>query len=111
MEIDSRAIAATYRNSSDEEIAALAAEPESLTEIARAALDVEIKHRGLSKVQLQKLHARELHRESRFDQMEAVRRKKTALYLLTKNDPKGMLLFVAVLVAIGAFMWLRSLLR
>jgi hypothetical protein len=61
----------------------------TLTDLARTALQAEIQRRGMSNAQLEKLHSKELHREARFDQFESVRRRKTLLYLLTKNDPKG----------------------
>jgi hypothetical protein len=111
MGIDNRELAAEYSQYSDEELAALAAEMDKLTDTARGALQGEIQRRGISSAQLEKLHGRELHREARFDQKERVRRKQTLVYLLTRGDPKGW-----IWVAIGAlvfivFEWLRSKMR
>jgi hypothetical protein len=75
MQIDTQELAAAYMRCSDDELAALAADSESLTDAARAVLHVEIQRRGMSSQQLEKLHSRELHREARFDQVETIRRK------------------------------------
>ncbi|HWG20464.1 MAG TPA: hypothetical protein VG225_08025 [Terracidiphilus sp.] len=111
MQIDERELAAAYKRYSNDELAALAAETESLTDLARAALRAEIQERGMSDAQLEKLHSRDLHREGRFDQLESVRRKKTVLYLLTRNDPKGWIAAVLIALGFAAFLWLRSLLH
>lgn len=109
MQMDERELAATYSRRSDEDLAALAAEMETLTNGARAALRAEIEGRGMSSQQLEKLHSRELHREARFDQREAVRRRHTLLYLLTRNDPKGWIWVVLMVLGFIVFKWLRSL--
>lgn len=108
MQIDAQEFAATYRNCSDDDIAALASQPDALTGVARAVLDAEIQRRCLSRGHIEKLHAHEVHRAARFDQLETIRRKKTALYLLTRNDPKGMIAFILIFLGLGVFVWLRS---
>ncbi len=109
MQIEEQVLAATYRRYSDDEVAALAAQMEELTDAARAALGAEIQRRGMSRAQLERLHSREAHREARFDQLEAVRRKKTVLYLMTRNDPKGWIVAVLIVLGLGLLAWLRSL--
>ena len=81
--------AETYGSLPDEEIAALYAEIDSLTDGARAALAAELQRRGMDDAQLRKLHALELRHESQFDRLEKFRRKKLALRRLGLNDPKG----------------------
>lgn len=109
MHFNERGLAAIYTSYSNEEVAALAAESATLTDSARAALEEEIRRRGMTGTQLQRLHEKELHRESRFDQKERIRRRKTALNLLTQGDPKGTIVFVIILLALAAIAWLRSL--
>jgi hypothetical protein len=109
MRTDEQALASTYRQYSDEEVAALAAEFDTLTDAARVTLKAEIDRRGMSSAQLAKLHSRELHREARVDQLESLRRKKTALYLLTRNDPKGTIAIIVIALGFAAYVWLRSL--
>jgi hypothetical protein len=109
MQIDERELSATYRQYSDDDIAALAAEVEKLTNLARAMLEGEIQRRGMSRAQLEKLHSRELHREARFDHLETIRRKKMLLNLLTQNDPKGTIAFVLIMLGSAAILWLWSL--
>ncbi|HEY2858238.1 MAG TPA: hypothetical protein VGJ21_07465 [Terracidiphilus sp.] len=109
MQIDTQELAATYGRCSDDELAALAAEMETLTDTARSALQAEIRNRGTTNGQLLKLHSKEVHREGRFDQLESVRRKRTLLYLLTKNDPKGTIAVVLAVLGLALFVLLRSL--
>lgn len=104
-------IAETYRHFSDDKIAELVAEQATLTEDGRAALDAEVERRGLSAGELGKRHRQQMHREAEFDKLEAMRRKKTALYLLTRGDPKGVLVMLAVAVGGVAVMWLLQSLR
>jgi len=109
MQIDEFGLAATYRNYSDDEIAALAAEDAALLDSARVALQAEIRRRGMTIAQLRHLHAKELHRESRFDQKERIRRRKTALYLLTQGDPKSAIVLLIIGLALAVIVWVRSL--
>lgn len=109
--MDEQELAATYLRCSDDDIAALAAEMDTLTEEGRVMLEAEIRRRGLSRAELERLHSRELHREARFDQVAAMGRKKTLLYLLTKNDPKGTFAFIVIAIGFALFAWLRSLFR
>jgi len=81
--------AETYRTLPDEEIAALRADIDSLTDAARSALAAEMQRRGMNDAQLQKMHAAELRHEALFDRLQKQRRKTLAGYLLTRNDPKG----------------------
>jgi len=67
-----------YRALSDEDIAAIYADIDSLTDDARVALLAELQTRGLTEAQLQKLHAVELRHEAQFDRLERFRRKKLA---------------------------------
>jgi hypothetical protein len=110
MRFDDHELAAEYCKYSDEEVAALAAEMDKLTDGARVALQIEIERRGMSSVQLEKLHAKELHRESRFDQMETIRRKKIALSRLP-SDWKGWIWTGVGILGLVLFEWLRSRLR
>jgi len=101
MRLDQQEFSHTYRNLPDEEIAALNAQVESLTEPARMALDAEIDRRGFSRAHLDKLRSSELHGEAKFDRREKWRRKSTLSYLLFRNDPKGTILtFIVCLLAI-----------
>jgi hypothetical protein len=111
MQIDEQEVAATYGRCSDNELAALAAEMETLTDVGRAVPRSEIQRRGLSGAQVEKLHSKELHRETRFDQKEKIRRKKAVFYLLTRNDPKGWLWAVLIFMGFLLFEWLRSRLK
>jgi hypothetical protein len=70
--------AEAYRKLAVEDIAALYADIDSLTEEARSALLAETRQRGLDEAQLQKVHAVELRREGQFDRLESLRRKKLA---------------------------------
>jgi hypothetical protein len=113
--IDEQGLAATYRECSDDELAALAAEMETLTDVARAALRAEIQRRGVSGAQLGKLHAKEVHREMRFDQKEKIRRKKTLFNILTRSgdlsDPRGWLWTGLIFLGFLLFNWLWSRFR
>jgi hypothetical protein len=93
---DSRELAQTYRNIPDEEIAALHAQADQLTEQARIALGAEIERRGLSAQQLEKAHSSELHGEANFDRREKWRRNSLVSYLLFRNDPRFTILMVIV---------------
>jgi hypothetical protein len=103
MHIDEQELATTYGRCSDDELGALAAEMETLTDAARAALRAEIQQRGMSGAELEKLHSKELHREARFDQVETIRRKKLLLSRLT-----GWMWACLFLLGLIAFKWLRS---
>ena len=93
--------AQTYRTLSQQQVADLYSEIDTLTADARAALTAEVQKRGLHLDQLAKMHAAELRREGLFDRLQTQRRKKLAWYLITRNDPKGFLVGVlVVLVAI-----------
>jgi hypothetical protein len=107
MQIDEQELAATYSRCSDDELAALAAEMETLTDVARATLQAEIQRRGVSSAELEVVHSKELHREARFDQVETIRRKKILLSRLTR-DPKGWIWAVLIVLGIILFEWLRS---
>jgi hypothetical protein len=108
MQINEQELAAVYREYSDDEIAARAAQADTLTDVARAALQGEIQRRGMTSAQLEKLHAKELHREARFDQKETLRRKRTLLYILTRNDPKGWIWAGLAFLGFLLFKWLWS---
>lgn len=107
MKIDEQELAAVYRQSSDDDLAAMAADLDSLTDAARTALEAEIQRRGMSSGQLERLHAKELHREMRFDQMETVRRKRMLLHRLI-SDPKGWIWAALFVLGLVVFEWLRS---
>lgn len=83
--------AETYRSLPEEEIAGLYAEIGTLTDGARAALILEIQRRGLGSAHLSKVHSAELRHEALFDRLQTQRRKKLAWYLLTRNNPKGLI--------------------
>lgn len=111
MRPDVQEIAETYRHCTNREIASLAGEMETLTDVARGALAEEIHRRGMGGPDLEKLHARELQREARTDRLEKERRKQLALYLLTRNDPKGMISIILVALGFAVVVWVRSLLH
>ena len=67
-----------YRKLTDEDIAELYADIDSLTEEARSALLAEARQRGMNEAQLQKMHAVEVRREAQFDRLEKFRRKRMA---------------------------------
>jgi hypothetical protein len=100
MQLSKREFAESYRNSPDVEIAALHAQIDTLTDVARVALIEEIERRGLGEAALGKLHAAELRNEARFDRLEETRRKKTAMYLLARGDPKGTILVIAIFLVL-----------
>ena len=100
-------VSETYRSFSDQQIASLYAEIDSLTEVARPALLAEIERRSLSHAQLQSMHTAELRREANFDRRQAIHRKKVLAYLL-RNDPKGVLLVFLAILAIALFLALTS---
>ena len=113
MQVDEQGLAETYRGCSDDELAALAAEMEALTDAARAALRAEIQPRGMNSAQLGKMHAKELHREMRFDQKERVRRQ-TLIYILTrskvwKRGVKDWIWAVSIVLGflLAKWLWLR----
>lgn len=91
MRIDGQELADTYRHLSEQDIADLYAQMDTLTESARVALTSEIERRGLSGAHLTKVHGAELRHEALFDRLQTQRRKKLAWYLLTRNDPKGLI--------------------
>jgi hypothetical protein len=96
MQTDSRELAETYRSLSDAEIADLYVQIETFTEAARVALESEVQRRGLSSVQMSKMHAAELRHEALFDRLQTQRRKNLGWYFLTRNDPKGMIVVILV---------------
>lgn len=96
MYTDRQELADTYRGYSDEEIASLHAQVESLTLEARDALALEIERRGLKSAQLTNLYAAEQRREAHLDSIEKTRRKKLAIYLLLGRDPKLTLVMLGV---------------
>jgi hypothetical protein len=104
-------IAETYRRCSSDEIAELAAQKEALTDAGRAALDDEIARRGLSANELKNLHQREVRREAEFDKLEGMRRKKTALYLLTRGDAKGTIVILGAAAVVIIGLWLLRIAR
>lgn len=91
MRIDGQELADSYRHLSEQDIADLYAQIDTLTEPARLALASEVKQRGLSGAHLTKLHAAELRHGALFDRLQTQRRKKLAWYLLTRNNPKGLI--------------------
>jgi hypothetical protein len=90
--------AENYRNLSGEEISALYAQIDTLTDAARTALVTEIQQRKLTEAQLQKLHAVELRHEAQFDRLEKYRRKKLAWGPLSPNDLKGWIVAILVIL-------------
>lgn len=76
--------AETYRRLPDEDIAALNAQRDTLTDQARDALTAEIRRRGMSDVQLAKLHALEHRGEAKFDRREKKRRKMASGLLFSR---------------------------
>jgi hypothetical protein len=89
MQIAQQDFAATYRDLSDDDIAALFAEIDTLTDTAKAALALEVQRRGLSSEQLLKLRTVELRLEAHFDRREKFRRKRLFLSRLGLDDYKG----------------------
>jgi hypothetical protein len=67
--------AATYRRFTDDEIAALEPEIATLTGNAQAALETEIRARGLSKQNLEMLRGQAKQSAKRFDKRERIERK------------------------------------
>jgi hypothetical protein len=67
--------AKTYRSFSDDEIAALDVEVETLTDDARAALEAEIRTRELSEEDLAMLRGKVSRFGKRFDKRERIERK------------------------------------
>jgi hypothetical protein len=102
MQTEQHDFAATYRELSDDDIADLYAESDTLTESARIALSTEIQRRGLSTEQLLKLKAVELRHEAQFDRLEKFRRKRMVLKELGLNDPKG---WIIAMIG-GGLLWL-----
>ena len=98
--------AATYRQLSDDDIADLYAESDTLTQSARLALTSEIQRRGLSSDQLLKLKAVELRHEAKFDRLEKLRRKRMVLKELGLNDPKG---WIVAIVGALILIWIEQL--
>ena len=103
MHIDGQEFAASYRHLSEAELADLYAQMDTLTESARVALASEIKQRGVSGGNLLKLHAAELRHEALFDRLQTQRRKKLAWYLLTRNNPKGLIAALLVFLVMVLF--------
>ena len=97
----------SYQGLPDDEIASLYAQFDTLTEIARHALALEIQRRELSDAALRKMHAAVLRREAAFDRRDKVRRADLAAWILFRGDPKGTvvaLLLIVVLLLIFGFM-------
>jgi hypothetical protein len=97
-------LAATYRSLSDKDLASLCADIGSLTEEARTTLQSEMKLRKIGSAQLEKMHTSELRREAHFDRGESIRRKRTAMWLFFRNDPRwtvGAVIAFLILVAIS----------
>ena len=87
-----------YRKLTDEDIAALYADSDSLTEEARSALLAEIRQRGMTEAHLQKLHSVELRHEAQFDRLESFRRKKLAWGKLP-TSPREWILAILIFIA------------
>ena len=98
--------AANYRELSDDDIADLYAESDTLTESARLALTSEIQRRGLSTEQLLELKAVELRHEAQFDRLEKFRRKRMVVKEQGLNDPKG---WIVALVGALILIWIEQL--
>lgn len=94
----------TYRRLSEEDIADLYAQIDTLTTDARLALEGEMQSRGLGGACLEKMHAAEVRHEAQFDRLGKFRRKKLAFGRL--GDLKGW--GIAVLVVI-VYVLVRSL--
>ena len=101
--------AEAYRGLSNEEIAAIYADIDSLTEEARSALIFEVQQRGLSQAQLGKVHDVELRHEAQFDRLERLRRKKMVLSSLGLDDPKRWIFAIVAFLIIVLIEKLRSL--
>jgi hypothetical protein len=92
--------AETYRILPDEEIASLLADQDSLTPDARSALLAEIRQRGLTETQLQKMHSVELRHEAQFDRLESFRRRKLAWGRLPSTPREWMFAILAFIALI-----------
>ena len=86
----------TYRHLSEEDIADLYAQIDTLTDGARSALAEEMQRRGLSGAQLAKMHAADVRHEAQFDRLERFRRKKLAFGRLNDLKGWGIAIFVVV---------------
>ena len=99
-------LSGTYRRFSDDDIATLYAQLGSLTDDARAALEAEIKRRGLRPEQLSQLDAAERRHETNFDRLQKLHRKRVVTYLLFRNDPKGTMVVIGIGVVLLLIAWL-----
>lgn len=106
MNPSSENFAESYRSLSDEEIAALRSDTDSLTDEARVALLAEIQQRGLSDEEMRKLHSTELRHEAQFDRLERFRRKRMVVKELGLNDPKG---WIIAIVGLGLLILIEKL--
>ncbi len=73
-----RILPSTYRKLSEDEIAGLYAQMDSLTDAARAALDAEIERRGVKGAHLLKMYAAEGRHDTSSRSLGKLRRKKLA---------------------------------
>jgi hypothetical protein len=98
----------TYRDFSDDEIASLHAQIDSLTNDARAALALEIQRRGMSNAQMSKLRASELRREAKFDRRQKEHRKRVAFHFIGGEPDWFFWVLLGVLVAAAFFALVSS---
>jgi len=99
-----------YRNSSDQEIAALFADKDSLTDVARDALLAEIRRRGISGTELSRLYTLEVRREAKFDRRQMEHREQVARTIF-RGDPKQTLIWILVMLGIAVLIWMLKLIH
>lgn len=101
----------TYRRLSEEDIAGLYAEANTLTDEAPSVLFAEMQRRGLRGAHLEKMHATEDRHEAQFDRLEKFRRKKLALWFSGLDRFRGMRLkdWLILLLISGLLIWMSRL--
>jgi hypothetical protein len=97
--------AETFRRSSDDEIASLHSQRDTLTEAARNALTAEIELRGISSSQLQKLYAAKRRQGAKFDRRQKKHRQMVASFLLPLSRRR----FVVVCLLLMVLIWIYTL--